>query len=214
MNNMLDICGTPIPLDKVKSYRIIQREYIYRPAYKEKVTSIFSIMSNQKYEFYRMVPFAAILNDDEYKLAVKKAKANTIKDSVAKDIAIGLVSTVANKFNIKELKSKKYKCENIANRTFEIFLEDVPAVVFRNDGRVFDVYKNDEMYPLLGEPIASTIIMVSALQIFADQNYLFYGNGIQLEDLTPVYTTLKNTVNVDTAIETKKKLIGLPFSKK
>ena len=190
MIDEFDICGTHIPLNTIKDYRIIQREYIYRPAYGEKESSFRKFISTQKYEFREMVPFAAILKDDEYKLAVKKAKAKTIGESILKDVAVGVTSTLASKFNIKELKYKKYHCKNAAERTFDIYLEDVPAVVIRNDGKISDIHKDDELYVHLGEPIAPTILMVPALAIYASEDYIFYGNGIQLQNVEDAYTVL------------------------
>ena len=219
MQTYFDICGTPIPYNSIKNYRIIHREYIYRPAYKEKDGGFFSALSGPKYEFFKMVPYAAILSDDEYKHAVKNAKARTIKESIGKDLAVGLVSTVANKLNIKELKYKKYKCINVAERVFETYLEDIPATLFRKDGRISDVNKNNELYHLLGEPISPTVLMVPALQIVTNEKtYVFYGNGIQLNDLELPYQTLKEAIEYRAStgqkIETKKSHFKLPFNKK
>ena len=219
MQNTFDICGTPIPYDHIKSYRIIQREYIYRPAYKEKEAGLLSVLSGQKYEFFKMVPYAAILSDDEYKHAIKSAKAQSIKESITKDLAVGLISTIGTKFNIKELKSKKYKCVNVAERIFETYLEDIPAIVFRKDGKISDVTKDDELYHLLGEPISPTILMVPALQIITkEETFLFYGNGIQLNDLELPYKDLREALeyrsSTNQTLETKKTSLKLPFGKK
>ena len=219
MQNTFDICGTPIPYDRIKSYRIIQREYIYRPAYKEKEAGLLSVLSGQKYEFLKMVPYAAILSDDEYKHAIKNAKANSVKESLAKDLAVGLVSTIGSKFNIKEFKSKKYKCINVAGRTFETYLEDIPATILRKDGRISDVRKDDELYHLLGEPISPAVLIVPALQIVTkEETFVFYGNGIQLNDLELPYRNLKETLEYRSTmhpqIADKKRLHRLPFAKK
>lgn len=219
MQNTFDICGTPIPFDRIKSYRIVQREYIYRPAYKEKDAGLFSVLSGQKYEFYKMVPYAAILSDDEYKHAVKNAKAESVKESLAKDLAVGLVSTIGSKFNIKELKSKKYKCINVAERTFETYLEEIPAILFRKDGKISDVSKDDELYHLLGEPISPTILIVPALQIVTkEETFVFYGNGIQLNDLELPYKDLREALEyrstIQPQIQDKRRPRKLPFGKK
>lgn len=219
MNNTFDICGTPIPFDSIYSYRIIQREYIYRPAYKEKDAGLLSVLSSHKYDFYKMVPYAAILSDNEYLHAIKSAKAENVKESLAKDLAVGLVSTIGSKFNIKELKSKKYKCINVAGRTFETYLEDIPATLFRKDGRISDVRKDDELYHLLGEPISPTVLIVPALQIVTKkETFIFYGNGIQLNDLELPYKDLKEALEyrstIQPQIQDKRKTRKLPFGKK
>lgn len=194
MNDEFEIYGTHIPFSAIKNYRMVKREYIYRPAYKAKTTSLKSLFSNCKYEFYQMIPYAAIISDDEYTLATKNAKTNTVGESIIKDIAIGVISSVSSKLNTKELKYKKYKCENIAGRQFTTFLEDVPAVIIRDDGRVTDVYKNDELYKLLEDSTAPSVMMVPALEIIADTKYVFYGDGIQLTDVSSEYNRLRSSI--------------------
>lgn len=61
----------------------------------------------------------------------------------------------------------------------------------REDGKESEVYKQDELYPLLGEPIAPSKEMVPALYIFsADGNYVFFGNGIQINNIQQEYERL------------------------
>ena len=192
MQEYFEIMGTQIPFKDIKNYRLIQCEYIYRPLYQEISNKIIRLASRKHYEFSKMVPYAAILSDDEYTLAIKKAKASSVKDAVLKDVAIGVISKVADKLSIKELKSKKYKCINVAGRVFECFLDDVPAIITRNDGKISEVHKGDELYPLLGEPIAPAIYIIPALKIEASEKYIFYGNSIQINDTTSEYEKLKN----------------------
>lgn len=189
-----EIFGTLIPFSTIKKYRIIQREYIYRPVYREVQQKGFLFSKTTTYEFSEMVPYAAILSDEEYTLATKKASARTVKDSIVKDIAVGVISTVANKLNIKELKYKKYRCINVAGRIFECFMEEIPATIVRGDGKISEVNKNDELYHLLSESIAPAIYIVPALQITADEEYVFYGNGIQLPDVVAEYERLKQEI--------------------
>lgn len=186
-----EIYGTQIPLSSIKNFRLVQKEYIYRPSYREVTQTFLGFATKSKYEFAEMIPYAAILDDDEYTLATKKARAITVKDSVIKDVAVGLISQAATRFNIKELKYKKYKCVNIAGRVFECFLEEVPAVIVRGDGKISEVHKHDELYSLLGESIAPAIYFVPAIQISADEDYTFYGNNIQFQDVVPEYNRLK-----------------------
>ena len=150
MRNEIDLCGTHIPINDIKDYRVVYREYIYRPVYKECEGSLKRLIGG-KYEFAEMIPFAAILSkeDREFKLATTDFNAKTIRDSIIKDVAIGAMSLVTHK-----IERKHYRCKNIAGRVFSIYLDDVLASVIRADGRIIDVYKNDELYPQLGEPIA------------------------------------------------------------
>lgn len=216
MNNEFDICGTHIAFSEIKDYRLVQREYIYRPYYKEKQNSLIKLLSSKKYEFVQMVPYAAIINENEYNLALKKSKSNSlptdmikdvaigvisntvdkfgildiVKESVIKDIAVGAISNVTDKFNIP-FKSQKYHCINTAGRVFTIDLKDIPAVVMQNDGRVSDVKKGHELYQLIGQSITPTILTVPALSISTTEDYLFFGNGIQIDNVEMAYSYLR-----------------------
>ena len=46
------------------------------------------------------------------------------------------------------LTSRKYVCVNQAGRKFTTYLEDIPALLMRQDGKASDIHKNDELYPL------------------------------------------------------------------
>ncbi|WP_164174015.1 hypothetical protein [Ruminococcus flavefaciens] len=210
MQDFFEIVGTQIPLKEIKSYRIIQREYIYRPLYREINSKIIKIASKKKYEFAEMVPYAAILGNEEYSLAIKKAKAGSIRDSVVKDVAISVLSRVGSKFNTMDFQKQKFKCINIAGRIFECYLKDVPAIIMRNDGKISEVNKEDELYPLLGESIAPAIYIIPALKIEAKDDYIFYGNSVQITDTAVEYERLKremieykNNVDEQMKIETE-----------
>ena len=70
--------------------------------------------------------------------------------------------------------------------------EDIPAVLVRYDGKRSEVFRNDELYPKLGEPIAPTIEKIPALEIVTTTGpYLFFGNGIHLKNIEGDYQRLK-----------------------
>lgn len=64
MSGFFEICGNNIRLDSIKNYRIIQREYIYRPAYREITTTRMKV-----FPVLNMVPYAAVIDEKEYKVA-------------------------------------------------------------------------------------------------------------------------------------------------
>lgn len=189
MSDYFDICGTPIRISEIKSFRIIQREYIYRPTYMEAEKTFW--LRNKRYNFFGMQPYAAIIDENEKQSALKNYKAKNIKESLGKDLIEGVVTTIGDKFHIKAINSRKYVCINQAGRRFTTYLEDVPALIMRQDGKASDVYKNDELYSLLGEPIAPAINIVPALQIVAKEKFVFFGNGIQIHDIEAEYNRLK-----------------------
>ena len=191
MEKSFEICHVQIPFDKILDYRIIDREYIYRPAYF--VTT--DIFRGRKYRFSHMVPYAAIYDEAEYKSAVKAYRAITTGEAVAQDAANAILSTIGDKFNIKALKYSKYTCRNQAGRIFSTYLQDVPACIETSDGKRSEVYPNDELYKELGEPIAPSIEFIPALLILTkDELFTFYGNGIQIDAETE-YQRLKQSIN-------------------
>ncbi len=183
-----DICGTPIKYSEIKSFRIVQREYIYRPTYIENEKSFLS--RNRRYSFLSMQPYAAILDENKKRSSMDEYKAKDFKESLGKDLIEGVITTIGDKFRLKAINSKKYVCVNQAGRKFTTYMEDVPALLIRLDGKASDIHKNDELYPLLGEPIAPAINIINALQITAKENYMFYGNNIQI-DANAEYERLK-----------------------
>ncbi len=196
MEGFFEIYGTPIKLSSIKDFRIIQQEYIYRPAYSAAERKLLNVISGKKYAFCGMQPYAAIVDEKGHKSSIAEYDAKNFKESVGKDLMEGAVSAIADKLNIKALKYKKYTCVNQAGRRFTTYLEDVPAVVMNSDGKISDVYKNDELYSILGEPIAPAINIVHALLINTKESqYIFYGNGIQLDNVGLEYERLKNAMN-------------------
>lgn len=193
MTDYFDIFGTPIKYSEIKSFRIIQREYIYRPTYMEGEKTFLS--RNRKYNFFGMQPYAAIVDENEKHSAMKEYKAKDFKESLGKDLIEGVITTIGDKFHIKAINSKKYVCVNQAGRRFTTYLEDIPALLMRLDGKASDIHKNDELFPLLGEPIAPAINIVYALQIIANDKFVFFGNDIQLHDVNAEYERLKFELN-------------------
>ena len=146
--------------------------------------------------FWRMQPYVAILDEKGHVSSVAEYKAKDFKESVGKDLVEGAVTAVADKFNIKALKYKKYVCVNQAGRTFTTYLEDIPALLMSAEGKASDVCKNDALYSMLGEPIAPAINIVHALLVNTkDKSYIFYGNGIQIEDIGAEYERLKLAIS-------------------
>lgn len=196
LQDELDICGTHIPYSVITDYQVVQREYIYRPAYRERMNRGISLKKfvAGKYEFAEMIPYASVLveTDREYKLATKNVEAKTLKDSIIKDMAHGLLSKAGSRVT-----RKRYHCKNITGRCFTTFLDDIPAVLIRGDGKMSDVYKNDELYPMLGEPIAPVVMIVPALRIATKkEEYFFFGNRIQIENIEEVYGYLRQRMDM------------------
>lgn len=192
MEAFIDVCGNPIELKNIKSFRIVQREYIFRPVYKEVVVKAKGLFAKEQkhIEFACMSPYAAIKGEKERSSALDKINPIKMVDALVKDT----VTTIGDKLNIKVLKYKQYECINAAGRIFSTYLLDIPAQLVRFDGKISEVYKDDEQYRLLGEPIAPSIEMIPALEVIADQNYTFFGKGIHLNDVLSEYNRVKDAM--------------------
>ena len=60
MEGYVEICGTPIEVKAIKEFRVVKREYIYRPVYDE-IQKKNILGTTTKYLFRSMEPYAAIL---------------------------------------------------------------------------------------------------------------------------------------------------------
>lgn len=190
MGACFEICQVQIPLDKILDYRVMQREYIYRPAYY--VTNEFLI--GKRYRFSHMVPYAAIYEEAVYSSADKAFKALSAGQAAAIDAKNALFSTLGDKLNIKVWKYSKYTCRNQAGRVFTTYIQDIPACIETAEGKRSEVYPHDELYKQLGEPIAPSIEFIPALLILTkDELFTFYGNGIQI-DTDAEYERLKESM--------------------
>lgn len=191
MGETFEIFGTLIRYDAIKDFRIIQKEYIYRPTYRECPKSILGALGIKKFEFAGMQPYAAIIDEKNKKSGLSSFNAKTMKESLGKELFDDVRTTIGDKFNIKAIRAKKYTCVNQTGRIFSTYLDDIPALVGRLDGKFSDVMKNDDLYPLLGEPIAPAINIVPVLVIKANEEFVFYGNGIQLDNIEEQFQRLK-----------------------
>lgn len=213
MIGFYDICGTHIPLSAIKDFRIIDVEFIYRPIFrkaKKSVLSSFTSNSNYKkrFEFVSMQPFAAIIGQQGHKSALGEYRPKDFKEALGKDISGAVIYTIADKLKLKAFKQQKYQCLNLAGRAFTTFLDDVPAMIEWNDGRIAEVYKEDPLYNVLGEITTPGIQYISALIIKADEVYCFYGNGIQLPDAKLEYESLTDVMNQFILEQHSQKQIG------
>lgn len=190
-----DIMGTPIKLSTIKSFRLVQSEYVYRPCYTVQIDKgILGLSKGQKkYVFHHMEPYAAIISEKGFSSATEKYETKTLLESMGKD-TFNAVGIVADRMRHKKLKAKKYVLKNTAGRIFSSYLDEIPVLAMdETTGKATDVYKYDPEYALLlGDNPTPAINMVYALKISTkEEEFLFFGNGIQLEDVGREYERLK-----------------------
>ncbi len=194
-DDLFEIYGTRIQISGIKDFRLGQIEFIQRPLYFERGKSKWGGLKRNStahnIEFGRMEYYAAIIGEVKYKTAIEDASANNVYETVVKSVAID----ISNAFSRGKGKRIRYRIMNQAWRVSQRTIEEIPALLCREDGKISEVYPKDELYPLLGEPIAPGIVMIPALYITStDGNYVFFGNGIQVQDVAAEYERLKLAV--------------------
>lgn len=208
MSEYFEICGTRIPLSTIKDFRIIEVEFVYRPTYREAKKSMLTAFSGKKFEFVSMQPYAAIIGQQGHKSALGEYKAKDFKEALGKDLTGAIIYTVADKLKLKAFKHQKYQCLNLAGRAFTTYLDDIPVMLTWDDGRIAEVYKEDELYASIGATTTPGIQYIPALIIKANETYCFYGNGIQLFDAIQEYERLKCTSEEYAESKQSKKQLG------
>lgn len=214
-----DICGMRIPFPEIRNYQVVKRDFIFRPAYIERpLLSIGRLVAPNPYKFEKMVPYAQLISESEYN-SINGSSNNTpnigqtlaanipsgiigllshasIVSDLASGVASGVVDSVANRVSSAKNKNILY-CMSMSGRVFTTKLKDVPALLTYANGSTSDIYKRDSVYFQLGKNVKASIVTVDALLITTtDSSYLFYGNGIQLDDIRPAYTFLCRNVPI------------------
>ena len=227
MSQLIDLCGTPIQLDKVKSFRLVKRECLFYPAYQETEAQAFSLFARfgaenkKKFKFTQMVPFGILLSDKEkpttgsyeFKSFGEYAASNILAD-VGKALG-NAASLAADMLRIDTSGNKEFRVLTQGRRVTDIKLRDIPAKVMFLSGKVSDVYKNDPIYEFLGEPISPTVVAIPTLVVAVDKaNYVFFGGGIDLPDAEATYHALFEAYNQSQTNAGKKKIsAGIPSIK-
>lgn len=208
MSALIDLCGTPIQLEHVRSFRLVKRDCIFYPAYQEVQTQTFSLFARKnaenkrKFEFVKMVPYGILLSNKEKPLS-DNYEIKSFGEAAAFDIlskmgkAFGNAASLAvDMLRIDTSGNTEYNVLTEGRRVTHIKSRDIPAKVSFLSGKVSDVYKNDPIYDFLGEPISPTVVVVPALVVSVDKSTrVFFGGGIDLEDAAAAYHSLLDTYN-------------------
>ena len=212
MYQTINICGMQIPLSEIRDYKLIKKDFIFRPAYIEiPRLSLGWLVSPTPYKFDKMVPYALIITEAEYNSMVATNNTTNIrqaivsnipsgiigllaKGSVVSDLASGVVSGVVNGVSNRVTAAKKkdlFYCLSVSGRPFVTKLKDVPAQLTYHNGGVSDIDKKDPIYYQLGRSVKASVSAVDVLVIITTAGpYSFYGNGLQLDDVRPAYSFL------------------------
>lgn len=216
MGTLIDLCGTPIQLEHVRSFRLVKRDCIFCPAYQEMQEQTFSLFARKgaankkKFEFVDMVPFGIRLTDKEKPLAdgceIKSFGEAATFDLLGKaGKKIGDVAGIAaDMLRIDTSGNQDYKILTPGRNVVHMKLRDIPAKVKFLSGKYSDVYKNDPNYEFLGEPIAPIVMPVSTLVVTVNKaTHVFFGGGIDLQDAESVYHSLLDAYNALQEVSSK-----------
>ena len=220
MPQLVDIHGIPLDLEKVIAFRVVPREVIYYPAYQETPSTKFSVfakLGNQdkkKFEFVNLVPFGILLEGKE-KPHIGDYKVESFAEAAGQSVLSGLGdfladagNTIADLLALDTSGNMKFRVLTAGRRVVDIRLRDMPAKVRMLSGKVADVYKNDPIYPFLGEPISPTINRTKALMMKTkDETFAFFGSGIDMldEEIDRTYHSLLDSYNlIQKRLEEKK----------
>ena len=232
MAQLVDIHGIPMDLEKIDAFRIIPREVIFYPAYQEiqeTKSSIFARFGSQnkkKFEFVNLVPFGILLDAKE-KPHIGDYKVESFSEAAGQSILAGIGdfftnagNLIADALQIDTSANIKLRILTTGRRVVEMRLRDLPAKVRMLSGKVSDVYKNDSIYPFLGEPISPTINKTKSLMIKSGrETFAFFGSGIDLTDqqIESTYHSLLDSYNLiqkqkeeKKALERNRPLFQLP----
>lgn len=218
MSQLIDLCGTPIQLDKIRDFRLVKRECLYYPAYQETETQGFSLFARfgaenkKKFKFVQMVPFGILLSDKEkpspgsYEIkSFGEAEATKVLADLRKALC-NAANIAADLLRIDTSGNKEFHILTAGRRITDIKLRDIPAKVSFLSGKVSDVYKNDSIYEFLGEPISPTVVTIPTLVVTVEKaTHVFFGGGIDLADAESAYHALFEAYNQYQADKAKKK---------
>lgn len=88
MEKYVEICGTPIEIKSIKDYRIVKKEYIYRPVFREIPPKNF--LFSVKYVFETMEPYAAILDEKNVGILRPKTKKYECENAAGRRMWLAL----------------------------------------------------------------------------------------------------------------------------
>lgn len=227
MRETIEVCGMSIQLNKIKSIRLVKRDYLLCPSYQEIEEQNQNPLARlidpnaHSFRFIDMVPYGAILSDDEkpisnsYEITVSdKQKKDKNTHAILSEIskAVNNVANVAaDVLHIDTSGNKEFRIITRGHHTTTIKLKDIPAKVRFLSGKVSDLYKHDATYKRLGESISPFIATVSTMVVTVGKaTYVFFGGGIDLDDAEAAYHALQE---VYTRYHSEKRLSPFSLSK-
>lgn len=76
-----------------------------------------------------------------------------------------------------------------------VYFDEIPVVVYLEDGRKVEVFKDNKEYNIQGRERTPAIEIIEALYIKAKEEYTFYGRDINLFSVISEYSKVKDAVD-------------------
>ena len=222
MIEYFEINSTPIKLSEVKECRVVQREMVMRPVFREIDSSMTKFFTGKNYRFEAMDPYGVIVGGTANEASTPQFRPLEMVDSVVKDVMRpfnAAVDTLGDVLNVKTIKHKKYRIRLLSDRIEDVYLLDIPAQVITKDNRIIDVYRSSPEYKELGEKTTSAVELVQAVQILFNnkkKDMLFYGVGFHPINVIDMYAKLNMAITAyreeiqQQKADTPKGLLGIP----
>ncbi len=199
----INIGGVLIPYNDIRNYRLINREFLFRPMFRKASSFPF-----KKYEFVQMIPFCAILSENEYN-ALSPSKSRLSRQAIdnidtAKSLAIDLITKdsmvqnialnaadVALNFAVSKAKNiaskNRFYCLDRKGNVFRTTINSIPPLLASEIGFPIEITKavTKHMLPSGYDPEIKQGLALHITTRF--QNYLFFGYGIHINDPQQMY---------------------------
>ena len=228
MGRMVNLCGKAIQLEDVIGFAMDRRNYIFIPCFREvaQITTNKTFFGKETstvsthYEFYKHIPYGAVLGEKESVWPGESYAYKTAGEIVGVQFAKKAMKAAGDAvhFAVRALKidtsiNRKYRILVDGRDLKEFRLDELPARLICRDGRKMDVYKNSEMYHRLGQNITpyEEPVPVLEVQMAKNKKYIFFGNGIDVDNVEEPYQALLTAYNIIHEEKEKKKVAHKPL---
>ena len=212
MGRLVNLCGKAIQLEDVIGFSMDRKNYMFIPCFREvaelvTTRSFFgkeNTSTNVRYVFEKHIPYGVVLGDKETPWPGEAYAYKTAGEIIGLDLFKGVKKAAGD---AAHLAARAMKINTSINQKYRILVDgrdlkecrydELPAKLICRDGRKMDVYKDSEIYNLLGQDITPYEEPVPVLEVYVGKNkkYIFFGNGIDVDNVEEPYQALLTAYN-------------------
>ena len=205
----INIGGVLIPYRDIRAYRLINREFLFRPAFRQVNSAIL-----KKYEFAQFVPYCALLSEQEYcllnpsnkqsssetfgtlkSIVIDYATEGHLLQNIALNAADFIVDLAIDKAK-NRVSNNKFYCLGYNSNVFITKINNVPPLLVNNLGYPIEI-TNTSTKHLLPKGYYPKVEQGLALHVTTSfQQYLFFGYGIHIDDPRQTLATLTREIAI------------------